>query len=130
MSKRKRQEEEVHGYCPTSPSYSPTSPSYEPPVVEKGLVEKGVGVVEKGVVEEEEEEVEEERIQFPLCTDRLLHELNGEIIQKQKELEVIRMELALSESILDQTKARRTEILRRKIEEDECPYTGCNCFPY
>ena len=136
MSKRKRdvregeeEEEDFHGYTyipdgspsysPTSPSYYPTSPSYEPPLSPKvnkrgregGEIEVREGgdeeVVEKGLEEEE-------RILFPLCTDRLLHELNGEIIQKQENLDVLRMKMGVSESILDQTKARRVFWIRQR----------------
>ena len=144
MSKRKRdttneQDGDLeYDYSPTSPSYMPTSPSYMPPSPTAAIVR-----AEEGVEEGHEEEVEaggqEERLQFPLCTDPILHRLNSEIDDQKMKIDVIKMEvdtlrergyrpdqeinvrkriidIARLERIRFQTAARRDELLKRKID--------------
>lgn len=148
MSKRKRDAtEEQDGddlhdnyspYSPTSPSYMPTSPSYIPASPAAAIVPAEEGV-EEGHEEEMEADGQEERLQFPLCTDPIVHRLNSEIDDQKMKIEVIKMEvdtlrergyrpdqeinvrkriidIARLERILFQTVARRDELLKRKID--------------
>ena len=127
-------------YVPTSlfRDYSPTSPRYMP-TAEEGAEEGHEEGAEEGHQEEVEAGGQEERLQFPLCTDPILHRLNGEIDEQKMKIEVLKMEvdtlkdrgfraeqeidvrkrvidIARLERILFQTLARRDELLKRKID--------------
>jgi len=147
MSKRKRDTSQEQDGDDLDDHYSPTSPSYMPPNLDNDYSPTSptpaIVAAEEGGEEGREEEMEadgrEERLQFPLCTDPILHRLNSEIDEQKMKIEVIKMEvdtlrergyrpdqeinvrkriidIARLERILFQTVARREELLKRKID--------------